>query len=39
MRKIVVTEFNTLDGVVEAPGGNKTLIFMAVGSLNIELVN
>ena len=24
MRKIIVTEFNTLDGVVEAPGGNET---------------
>lgn len=25
MRKIIVTEFITLDGVVEAPGGNETL--------------
>jgi hypothetical protein len=24
MRKIIVTEFITLDGVVEAPGGNET---------------
>jgi hypothetical protein len=24
MRKIIVTEFMTLDGVVEAPGGNET---------------
>ncbi|TDW99065.1 dihydrofolate reductase family protein [Dinghuibacter silviterrae] len=24
MRKIIVTEFTTLDGVVEAPGGNET---------------
>jgi hypothetical protein len=23
MRKIIVTEFITLDGVVEAPGGNE----------------
>ncbi len=25
MRKIIVTEFMTLDGVIEAPGGNETL--------------
>jgi len=25
MRKIIVTEFITLDGVIEAPGGNETL--------------
>jgi dihydrofolate reductase len=25
MRKIIVTEFMTLDGVVEAPGGNETV--------------
>ena len=24
MRKIIVTEFITLDGVIEAPGGNET---------------
>jgi hypothetical protein len=24
MRKIIVSEFITLDGVIEAPGGNET---------------
>jgi hypothetical protein len=24
MRKIIVTEFITLDGVIESPGGNET---------------
>jgi hypothetical protein len=27
MRKIIVTEFITLDGVSEAPGGNETPLY------------
>ncbi len=37
MRKIIVTEFITLDGVIESPGGDETPHPHGAGSLNTTL--